>query len=74
MEGIGDAYAKKIVEGRSYKRKDEQVLRFSDEEIIAKLPLDAPPARYQLQVLAHGVPSSAFFEVTIGRPGRRSEG
>lgn len=44
-----------------------EVLSFSDEEIIARLPLDAPPARYRLQVLAHGTSSSPFFEVTIGR-------
>ena len=44
-----------------------EVLSFSDEEIVARLPLDAPPARYRLQVLAHGQGSSASFEVTLGR-------
>jgi IPT/TIG domain len=47
------------------------VLSFSDEQIVARLPIDAPPARYRLQVLAHGTSPSAFFEVTLGR---RSEG
>jgi hypothetical protein len=52
-----------------------EVLSFSDEQIVARLPIDAPAARYRLQVLAHGTSPSAFFEVTLGRrPGRRSEG
>jgi hypothetical protein len=51
------------------------VLSFSDEQIVARLPLDAPDARYRLQVLAHGAAPSAVFEVTLGRgPRRRSEG
>jgi len=52
-----------------------EVLSFSDEQIVARLPIDAPAARYRLQVLAHGTPPSALFEVTVGRrPGRHSEG
>jgi len=52
-----------------------EVLSFNDEQIVARLPIDAPAARYRLQVLAHGASPSAFFEVTLGRrPGRRSEG
>jgi len=45
------------------------VLSFSDEQIVARLPLDAPPASYPLQVLANGIIPSRLFEVTIGRPG-----
>jgi hypothetical protein len=44
-----------------------QVVSFSDDEIVARLPLDAPPARYRLQVLARGQRPSASFEVTLGR-------
>jgi len=52
-----------------------EVLSFSDAQIVARLPIDAPPARYRLQVFARGTSPSAFFEVTLGRrPGRRSEG
>ena len=52
-----------------------EVLSFSDEQIVARLPIDAPAARYRLQVFAHGTSPSAFFEITLGRrPGRRSEG
>jgi hypothetical protein len=52
-----------------------EVLNFSDEQIVARLPIDAPAARYRLQVVAHGKSPSAFFEVTLGRPpSRRSEG
>ena len=52
-----------------------EVLSFSDEQIVARLPIDAPAARYRLQVLARGTSRSAFFEVTVGRrPGRHSEG
>ena len=52
-----------------------EVLSFSDVQIVARLPIDAPAARYRLQVLARGTSPSAFFEVTLGRPpGRRSEG
>ena len=51
------------------------VLSFSDAQIVASLPIDAPPARYWLQVFARGTSPSASFEVTLGRrPGRRSEG
>lgn len=52
-----------------------EVLSFSDEQIVARLPIDTPPARYRLQVFAGGTSGSEFFEVTLGRrPGRRSEG
>jgi hypothetical protein len=52
-----------------------EVLSFSDEQIVARLPIDAPAARYRLQVIARGTSLSAFFEVTVGRrPGRDSEG
>ncbi|HEX9818728.1 MAG TPA: hypothetical protein VGD07_03840 [Methylomirabilota bacterium] len=48
-----------------------EVLSFSDEQIVAGLPLDAPPASYLLQVLANGTVPSRLFEVTVGsRPGR----
>jgi len=47
------------------------VVSFSDEQIVARLPIDAPPASYPLQVLANGTVPSRLFEVTIGsRPGR----
>ena len=47
------------------------VLSFSDEQIVARLPIDAPPASYRLQVVANGTVPSRFFEVTVGgRPGR----
>lgn len=46
------------------------VLSFSDEQIVARLPIDAPPASYRLQVLANGMIPSRLFQVTIGdRPG-----
>jgi IPT/TIG domain len=52
-----------------------KVLSFSNEQIVARLPLDAPPARYRLQVLVHGASAWSFVEVTVSRPpGRRSEG
>jgi hypothetical protein len=52
-----------------------QVLSFSNEQIVARLPLDAPPARYRLQVLVHGASAWSFVDVTLSRPpGRRSEG
>ena len=52
-----------------------EVLSFSNAQIVARLPIDAPAARYRLQVLARGTSASAFFEVTLGRrAGRRSEG
>jgi hypothetical protein len=52
-----------------------EVLSFSDQQIVAKLPVDVPSARYRLQVLAAGVSSSPLFEVTLGpRPRRGSEG
>lgn len=44
-----------------------EVLSFSDEQIVARLPLDAPPARYRLEVFANGTYPSASFEVTLGR-------
>lgn len=51
-----------------------EVLSFNDEEIVAKLPLDIPAARYRLQVLVHGS-SSPLVEIALGRrPGGRSEG
>jgi hypothetical protein len=43
------------------------VLSFSDEQIVARLPLDAPAARYELQVLANGKIPSRIFEVRVGR-------
>jgi hypothetical protein len=43
-----------------------QVLSFSDEQIVVRLPIDAPPARYRLQVLARGGSPSPVFEVTLG--------
>jgi len=49
------------------------VVSFSDEQIVARLPIDAPPASYRLQVLANGTVPSRLFEVTIGRhPGRQT--
>jgi hypothetical protein len=51
-----------------------KVLSFSNEQIVARLPLDAPPARYRLQVLVHGASAWSFVDMTHGRrPGRRSE-
>jgi len=48
-----------------------EVLSFSDVQIVAGLPIDAPPASYLLQVLANGTVPSPLFEVTVGRrPGR----
>ena len=48
-----------------------EVVSFNDAEIVARLPLDAPPARYRLQVLAHGTRPSTLFEVILGhRPDR----
>lgn len=47
------------------------VVSFSDEQIVARLPIDAPPASYRLQVLANGTVPSPVVEVTIGsRPGQ----
>ena len=43
-----------------------QVLSFSDDQIVVRLPIDAPAARYRLQVLAHGASPSAVVEVTLG--------
>jgi hypothetical protein len=52
-----------------------QVLSFNDEEIVARLPLDIPAARYRLQVLVDGDASSPLVDVVVGRrAGRRSEG
>jgi hypothetical protein len=52
-----------------------EVLSFNDEEIVARLPLDIPAARYRLQVLVDGGASSPLVEVMLGRrAGRRSEG
>jgi IPT/TIG domain len=52
-----------------------EVLSFNDEEIVARLPLDVPAARYRLQVLVPGGSSSPFVEIALGRrPDRRSEG
>src|SRR6185503_6320962 len=42
-----------------------EVLSFSDQQIVAKLPVDVPSARYRLQVLAAGVSSSPLFDVTL---------
>jgi hypothetical protein len=50
------------------------VLSFNDAQIVVRLPLDAPAARYRLQVLAHGSPS-AVVEVVLGhRTGEGPEG
>ncbi len=50
------------------------VLSFSDEQIIARLPIDAPPASYRLQVLANGTVASRPFEVTVGDRSHPSPG
>jgi hypothetical protein len=42
-----------------------EVVSFSDVEIIAGLPLDAPPARYTLQVLANGRVPSRPVEIVV---------
>lgn len=42
------------------------VVSFSNEQIVARLPLDAPAARYRLQVLAYGAAPSAPFRLTLG--------
>jgi hypothetical protein len=47
-----------------------EVVSFNDAQIVVRLPLDAPAARYRLRVLAHGMLSSQFFELTLD--GRRS--
>jgi hypothetical protein len=43
-----------------------QVLSFSDDQIVVRLPIDAPAARYRLQVVAHGASPSAVVEVVLG--------
>ena len=48
--GIGDAYSKKIVEGRPYKRKDELVqkkivLQATDDKIKEQIVAKQPPAK-----------------------------
>jgi IPT/TIG domain len=43
-----------------------EVLSFSDDQIVVRLPVDAPAARYRLQVLAHGTPSPVV-EVVLGQ-------
>jgi hypothetical protein len=50
------------------------VVSFSDEQIVARLPIDAPPASYRLQVLANGRVPSRVVEVTIGGPAGRPTG
>lgn len=50
------------------------VLSFSDEQIVARLPLDAPAASYDLQVLANGKIPSRVFEVRVGRRPDHSAG
>jgi hypothetical protein len=49
-----------------------EVLSFSDEQIVARLPIDAPAASYDLRVLVNGMIPSRVFEVTVGgqRAGR----
>jgi len=42
------------------------VVSFSNEQIVVRLPLDAPAARYRLQVLAYGAAPSAPFRLTLG--------
>jgi hypothetical protein len=44
-----------------------EVLSFTDEQIVAKLPMDAPAASYQLQVLVDGRTPSRTVEFTLGR-------
>jgi hypothetical protein len=43
------------------------VLSFSDEQIVARLPIDVPSASYVLQVVANGAVSAGVSEVTLGR-------
>jgi IPT/TIG domain-containing protein len=47
-----------------------EVLSFSDEQIVTRLPIDAPAASYDLRVLVNGMIPSRVFEVTVGREGR----
>ena len=47
-----------------------RVLSFSDDQIVVKLPIDAPAARYHLQILAHGTTPSVVYEVVLGWPGQ----
>jgi hypothetical protein len=42
-----------------------EVLAFSDEQIVARLPIDAPAASYRLQVFANGGIPSQVVEVTV---------
>jgi hypothetical protein len=44
-----------------------EVLSFSDEQIVARLPIDAPAASYRLQVFADGTVPSRVVEVTVER-------
>jgi hypothetical protein len=43
-----------------------EVVSYSNEQIVVRLPLDAPPASYMLQVLANGKVPSRSVEVTLG--------
>jgi hypothetical protein len=47
-----------------------EVLSFSDEEIVVRLPIDAPRGRYRLQVLAHGTAPSPPLRKHPGPPVR----
>ncbi len=47
-----------------------EVLSFSDEQIVARLPIDAPAASYDLRVLVNGMIPSRVFEVRVGRDSR----
>jgi len=44
-----------------------EVLSFTDEQIVVKLPMDAPAASYRLQVLVDGRTPSRAVEFTLGR-------
>ena len=47
-----------------------EVLSFNDEQIVARLPIDAPAASYDLLVLVNGLVPSRVFEVRVEREGR----
>jgi hypothetical protein len=43
-----------------------EVLSFSDDQIVVRIPLDMPFARYRLQVLANGSFPSMVVNVVLG--------